>query len=155
MSPVIDLAALFAWVHGGNGFPATQYLDGTGQFSTPPSSETLASGVYTPTLANTTNIDSSTATECQYLQVGATVFVAGAVLVDATAAGAVLLGISLPVASNFGDQQDCGGTAFCPNLAALGAAIQGDATNNRAQLEFIAVDTTERRLCFTFGYQVI
>lgn len=116
----------------------------------------LAAGTYTPTLTNVANLDGSTAYECQYLRVGATVTVSGRVDVDPTTTTATTqLGISLPVASNFGNNQDCAGVAFAPGIAGMGAAIIGDATNDRAQMEWKATDVTNQGMWFTFSYQVI
>lgn len=115
----------------------------------------IAIGTYTPTLTGVTNVAASTAYACQYLRVGAMVIVSGQVDVDPTGAGAVQLGISLPVASNFANAYECGGTAFAAAVASLGAAIVGDPTNNRAEMQWVAVDTSNRAFAFSFAYQVI
>lgn len=115
----------------------------------------LASGTYTPTLFNTTNLDGSTAYPCQYLRVGATVTISGKVDVNPTAGGNTVLGISLPIGSDFGAVEDCGGVAFAPGIAGQGAAILADAANNRATMQWIAVDVTNQAMHFTFSYQVI
>lgn len=112
-------------------------------------------GQYTPTLTNVANVAASTAYQCQYLRVGGTVFVSGLVDVDPTAVGAVQLGISLPVASNFGAVEDCAGVAASSGVAGQSAAIAGDAANNRAEMQWVAVDVANRPMYFTFGYQVI
>jgi len=116
---------------------------------------TLGAGVYTPTLTNVTNLDASTTYEAQYMQVGNTVTVSGKVDVNPTAAGNTVLGISIPIASNFGAAEDCGGTAFATGIAGQGAAVLADAANNRAQMQWIAVDTTNQAMFFIFSYQVI
>ena len=116
----------------------------------------LVSGVYTPGLTNVANLDASTAYECQYLRVGATVFVSGKVDVDPTApAAATQLGIGLPVASNFGATEDCGGAAAASAIAGQSAAILADVANDRAEMNWIAGDVTNQPMYFTFGYQVI
>lgn len=116
----------------------------------------LASGVYTPTLTNVANIAASTAYECQYLRSGSTVCVSGKVDIDPTlTATSTQLGISLPIASNFGTAQDCAGTAFAPAIISQGAAILGDVANDRAQMEFISGDVTNQAMYFIFEYQVI
>lgn len=112
----------------------------------------IAHGTYTPTLTNTTNLDASTAYECQWLRVGSVVTVSGKVDVDPTAGAATSLGISLPVASNFGATKDCGGVG---STAGQSASIIGDAANNRASVNWTAVDTTNRSMHFTFTYLVI
>lgn len=115
----------------------------------------LASGAYSPTLTNVANLDGSTAFAALYLRVGDVVTVSGKVSVNPTAAGSVQLGISLPFASNITDEQDCNGAAFSPTIAGQGAAILGDTANNRAQMQWIAVDTTNQPMFFTFTYRII
>lgn len=112
------------------------------------------SGKYTPTLTNVTNLDASTAYECQYIRVGNNVTVAGKVDIDPTAAAAIELGISLPVASNFGAQEDCGGTAASPTNASA-QAIRADSANDRAALVGIASHTNNQSYFFTFTYEII
>lgn len=117
----------------------------------------LAGSTYTPTLTNVANITASTAYQCQYLRVGTTVTVGGKVDIDPTA-GATLtqLGISLPIASNFGANEDCGGAAAAPVVAGYSAAILGDAANNRAELQFTTgADVANRSWWFTFTYEII
>lgn len=116
----------------------------------------LDHGTYTPTLTNAANLAASTAYECQYIRVGNTVVVSGKVDVDPTlAATATQLGISLPIASNFGAQEDCGGSAFASGIAGQGAAIRADATNDRAEMVWVSGDITNQSMYFTFQYQVI
>lgn len=113
-------------------------------------------GTYTPTLTNAANLAASTAFQCQFLRVGRTVTVGGRVDVDPTlAATATQLGISLPVASNFGATEDCGGCAFASGIAAQGAGIRADAANDRAEMVWISGDITNQPMYFTFTYQVI
>lgn len=115
---------------------------------------TLAAGTYTPTLTNVTNLDSSTPFEAQYMRVGATVTVSGKVTVDATAGAATELGISLPIASNFGAVEDCCGVgAFTAVQESVG--ITGDITNDRAAMRWLAVTLTSQEVTFTFTYQII
>lgn len=113
------------------------------------------SGTFTPTLTNTTNVAASTAYQWQYLRVGDTVVASGPVDVDPTGAGQVVLGISLPVASNFGAIEDCSGGGNAIAVAGQSAGIYADTANNRATLEWIAVDTANRRMMCWMIYQVI
>ena len=116
----------------------------------------ITSGVYTPTLTNVANLDASTAYECQYMRVGAVVTVSGKVDVDPTApAASTQLGISLPIASNLGAAEDCAGSAFASGIAGQGAAIVGDAANDRAQMQWVSGDVTNQPMYFTFTYAVI
>lgn len=117
----------------------------------------LDAGTYTPTLTNDTNIDASTAYECQYLRVGNTVTVSGRADLDPTGAGVVTLAMSLPVASNFGAVEDCAGIAVSATSAAFlePCWINADPTNNRAEMKTNATDVANRAYLFTFTYQVI
>lgn len=117
---------------------------------------TLASGVYTPTLTNVANLDASTAFQCQYMRVGSVVTVSGKVSVDPTlTATTTQLGISLPIASNIGAEEDCCGTASAKAISSQVAAILGDATNDRAQMEWKATDITNQAMYFSFTYRII
>lgn len=115
----------------------------------------VTSGTYTPTLTNTTNIDSSTASACQYLRVGNTVLVSGKVSVDPTATAASALGISLPIASNFGATEQCAGSASSDSVASESAAIRADATNDRAEMAWVTTSTASADYYFTFAYRII
>lgn len=110
--------------------------------------------IYTPTVTGVANTDAATAFSCQYYSTGNVVTVSGKVNVDATA-GATLtqVGISLPVASDLVNQQDCAGTAAAPAAAAYGA-IDADTTNNRAKLNFISAGTANTTIMFQFTYVV-
>jgi len=115
----------------------------------------VTSGTYTPTLAAVTNIDTLTLYTCQYLRVGSIVTVSGRLDADATTGGVARVGISLPIASAFANAHECCGTAFTSEVAGQGAAIFADSTNDRAQMEWIAVDTADRPMFFVFQYQII
>lgn len=116
----------------------------------------LYSGTYTPTLTNSVNLDGSTAYAAQYMRVGNTVTVSGKVDLDPTAtATATSLGISLPIASNFANEQNCAGTAAAPFVAGEAIAIRADATNDRADMVFISQTASNHGVFYTFTYQVI
>lgn len=115
----------------------------------------LASGVYTPTLTGVANVGASTPYEFQYLRLGTVVTVSGKVDVDPTAPGATQLGISLPVASNLGAAEDCAGVGASPGIAGQSGAILGDVANDRAELNWVAVDLTNQAWYVHFSYAVI
>jgi len=116
----------------------------------------LTSGTYTPTLFNGANVAASTAYPCQWARVGATVTVSGHVDVDpTTTATDTQLGISLPIASNFANVGECAGCAWAPTLTSEGGAILADVANDRAILEWKAVDVTNAARYFSFAYRVI
>lgn len=155
---------------------ATRYLSNTGSSNNPAWAQvSLTQGVtgtlpvanggtnvssttqtYTPTLTNVANLDASTAYACQYLRVGNTVIVSGKVDVDPTTPATLTqLGISLPVASALAAAEQVGGTAFASGIAGQGAAVRGDATNDRAEMTWISGDVTNQPMYFVFAYQVL
>jgi len=116
---------------------------------------TVISGTYTPTATNTTNIAASTPALAQYIRVGSVVTVSGEVSIDPTATGDILLGLTLPIASNIGATSDLSGTAATSNGAGYGAVF-GDAANDRASIAGSApVDATARVWRYTFTYRII
>lgn len=116
----------------------------------------LDSGTYTPTLVNVANLDASTAFVCQYMRVGNVVTVSGRVQVDPTTiATSTVLRLSLPIPSSLTAPTQCSGVAYCPTLAAEGAAILGDTTNDAAAMQWVTGSTTNRSMQFTFTYLII
>lgn len=112
-------------------------------------------GVWTPTLTNGTNVAGSTNHEGQYLRVGNTVTCSVKIEVDPTlAASATDLQISLPVASNFGDEHDCVGVG-CNEQFTQSGRIRGDATNDRAEYLFVSASANNVSHGLVFTYQVI
>lgn len=114
----------------------------------------IASGTYTPTLFNTTNIAGSTAYTCQWMRVGNVVTVSGKVSIDATAAAATELGFSLPIASAFTVEEDAGGNASSAVATTTPVAIRSDATNDRASFVFTAVSVSNDSYFFSFTYLI-
>lgn len=115
----------------------------------------VESGTYTPTLTGVTNVTSTTARKCQYLRVGNTVTVSGQCDITPTLIGLAVIGISLPMASNFGTAFECGGAGHTPAVAGQGAAIYADITNNRAELSYIDSLGVLGVMTFTFTYEII
>jgi hypothetical protein len=117
----------------------------------------LSHGTWTPTLFNTTNLSGSTAYQGQYMRVGNTVTASTWVDADPTATGACLLGMSLPVASDFTSQIQAIG--FGSSYVTAGAIelmnVSADAANNRLQIEWIAANTANHGCLLTFTYQVL
>ena len=115
----------------------------------------LASGTYTPTLTNVTNLAASTAYVAQWMRVGNVVTVSGKVDVDPTIAGLCQLGMSLPIASNLANAEDCAGTANASGVAGQCAAILADAANDRAEMNWIAADITNQAMYYIYTYEVL
>jgi hypothetical protein len=112
----------------------------------------LVSGTYTPTLTNVGNVSTTTAFACQYMRVKNTVTVSGVVGLTPIGAGATQLGISLPIASALTSFEQLAGTA-CANATSF-AAILGDATNDRAELQYVSAGAAVQ-FYFSFTYRVI
>jgi len=117
---------------------------------------TIASGNYTPTLFNTTNVATSVAHTTNWVRVGNMVTVSGRVEVDPTNNNQnTTLGISLPIASNLTISDDVGGTASAADVAGQCAAVLGDVANDRALLQYVAGSANNHSMWFTFMYEVI
>lgn len=115
----------------------------------------LASGTYTPSLFSVSNIGASTAYSCQYVRVGSTVTVSGRVDIDPVGAVSTVLGISLPIASAFANQNELAGSGASPGIAGQCAGIFADVANARASIQWIAVDVTNQSWYFTLTYRII
>lgn len=112
-------------------------------------------GTYNPTVSNASNTDSTpSASAAQYMQVGKTVTVSGHVSVDPTATGTVSFELSLPVASNFAGNQECGG-AFGNGTTGEMGAINASSGNDTAVFTFQANQTASQLYNYSFTYQVI
>jgi hypothetical protein len=116
----------------------------------------IASGTYTPTLTNNTNLAASTAYQCQWLRVGNLVTVSGRADVDPTAAAAsTILYISLPIASNFATTENCAGTANAPGVVSESAAVGANIANDVAAMQWFTTTTANHAMYFTFTYEIL
>lgn len=117
----------------------------------------LDAGTWTPTLSGAGNINSATAYSGQYLRVGNAVHCSVQMDITNFIAGQAKLGVTLPVASNLGAQRDLSGTAN-PLMTVSGAepgVVYADATNDRAELAYMAIGATPTIWMLTFTYRVI
>lgn len=117
------------------------------------------SGTYTPTLTNTTNIDSSTASSAtRWTRVGNFVFVSGQLVIDPNSASALTtLYISLPISSTISGASSLSGLASRADSSSsvLSAYIQGETVGNQAQLNFYNDGlVSSRTWVFSFSYLV-
>lgn len=118
----------------------------------------IASGTYTPTLTNVTNVAASTASLCQWIRVGNVVTVSGEVQIDITTTLlASELGMSLPIASALTATTQMGGQANAFDIEqSAGIKIRADATNDRAQFVWInQVTAANQTYSFTFTYLIL
>jgi hypothetical protein len=113
------------------------------------------SGIYTPSLTNVTNVTSSTAYSCQWMRIGNMVTVSGKVTIDPAATSATELGMSLPVVSNFANQEECAGTAADNANNNHPVRIIADSTNDRAAFVFTPTSNASADYAFIFMYQII
>ena len=116
----------------------------------------VSGGTYTPTLTGVSNVAATTAFLCRYVRVGNQVTVAGQVNIDPTLAAptATSMRMSLPVASNLANNEDCCGV-FATNGFLSSGAVSADAANNEASFQFDAASASNTDFYFTFNYLVI
>lgn len=115
----------------------------------------VSSGTYTPTITNVTNVTSSGAIICNYTRVGDVVTVNGSVTITPTSTGISTIRLTLPIASNIGATTDLSGVGGFYNDT-VNVTLQGDATNNAAELRFFIPTTAAGQTAFfNFAYQVI
>lgn len=117
-----------------------------------------ASGSYTPTLDNLSNVDSVTMIgTAKYMRVGSGVTVSLLVSVDPTVITAATgFNVSLPagLSSNFAGAGDCNGTAACGALQQSGFVV-ADATNDAARVIFLSTATSAESMSIIFEYEII
>jgi hypothetical protein len=117
----------------------------------------LASGTYTPTLVNTTNIAASTAYACQWMRVGNVVTVSGRVNIDITTANVdTLLNMDLPIASTLGINSAVAGTAISIEDG-TSLAITGLNASDNVLFQRVSgwANTGNLSFMFTFTYLVV
>jgi hypothetical protein len=114
---------------------------------------TLASGTYTPTLTGTSNVNASTAYQCQYSRIGDVITVSGKIQIDPTATAATVIRISLPVTTDFANEYECAGTGALIISTNEAASIKADVTNNEAELRYVSEGTTTD-IFFQFTYKL-
>lgn len=136
---------------------STHFVAGALVTSRDASNSRHESNVYTPTLTINANLDSVTAFQSQWLRVGNVVTVSGRMTADPTAAAntSTSVYISLPVASNFGAIEDCGGTAACNSVFGLAAAIYADTSSDRAIMQWSSQQTSAVSMLYSFTYRII
>ena len=119
----------------------------------------VVGGTYTPTITNTTNVDSSSAALSFYMRIGSVVFVLASIMVNITSSGPAEVGISLPVASNLGAATDLigfsGGVGLDTGDDNVGI-ITGDTANDRAKFNYGASSGSgNQQHRVIFAYRII
>lgn len=119
----------------------------------------IASGTYTPTLTNSINITSSASGVAQWIRVGNVVTVTcGNININPAAAGlSTQLGISLPIASNFTSDVQCGGVGVgTQNVVYVSGRIYADIVGNKAFMDwFASTDDSGEPWSFSFTYLIV
>jgi len=116
----------------------------------------ISTGTYTPTLTNTTNIDSSGVSDTFiYTRIGNIVHISGSVTINTTAAGdaQTSLEISLPIASNFSTFYQAQGVGTC-TTAQRGGIVFSQPTNDRLLFQFASEGTVEREYMIIAQYAI-
>lgn len=120
------------------------------------STPVITDGTYTPTLFNTTNVAASTSGVCMYTRIGNTVRVSGAVQIDPTNNNqSTVLGVSLPIASNFTVSTDCAGSGSAIDVAGQSCGILADPVNDRALIQYVNGSNANNFMYFSFTYRVL
>ena len=117
----------------------------------------FASNVYTPIITLTLNVSAAPVSQCQFCRVGSVAIVSGYVSVDAIAPGPAEIGISLPIASNFGSAaaDEACGAATASAIAGQNGAFFSDPTNDRVRMLWDAVSLVSNTMSFIFAYRII
>ena len=120
-----------------------------------------ASGRYTPTVTNGTNVTVSTAASSHYSRVGDQVIVSvgvGSITTTSASNTASALYVTLPIASNFTSTSDLyGGGGIHRGTATLGSTgviCYADVTNDRAEIRWCSQTTGASDLIVTFQYEI-
>lgn len=146
--------------HSGNHtWSGTSTFAGAATFTAIPAGK-VTSGTYTPTLTAAANCSAPTSNQAQYMRVGDVVTVSGTYSVTETSVATLCrLGISLPIASALTNAVQVAGVGSVETNSTnnhQGGTLAGDATNDRAELSWIAFGSgTVVNGTFTFTYLVV
>lgn len=115
-------------------------------------------GTWTPTLTNVANAATLTQYAGQYTRIGSIVTFSVMVGVDPTSAATLTqFGVSLPVASDFASVIQAAGSGACLAISTNTnpAVIQGDATNNRLQVDCVPASNTDQIWSLSGSYLIV
>jgi hypothetical protein len=132
-----------AQAQGYYSYPGLQYEKG------------IVSGVYTPTLGNVSNLDSSSPYESNWWRFGPLVFVYGMAEIDATStASEVQLQISLPLPSTLDSSRDLKGFVVEHLIPSGTGTVIGDASLTKAVAVWKPATNGARDVVFQFTYLI-
>jgi hypothetical protein len=112
----------------------------------------IADNTFTATLFNGTNVASSVFRGARYMRVGNHVSVSITVDIETSGAGASQIDFSLPVATDFANRYSLDGSG---SNGSISATVFGDATNDRAIVNFAASGSGTTVWTFKFQYTII
>lgn len=113
----------------------------------------LAYGTWTPTGVTGTNVAAMTVHVMNYTRVGSQVTFNGLVEIDPTAIGAFTCYLTLPIASNFTNSEQCNGNGSQPGTGTPNIiSIREDTTNDRMQLDGYSLTTANTFYRLVGGY---
>lgn len=119
---------------------------------------TLLATTYTPTMTGVANTTAITNGQATYTRIGNIVTVSGFMEVTYTSVETeTVIGISLPVSSNFTSYDQLSGNGSIREDTFFPAQIEADATNDRATIRFYPFfgSGTARKVSFSFQYRII
>jgi hypothetical protein len=137
-----------------SGVPAVVVLDtGTDDFFLL-NPQQIASGTYTPTLTNTTNVSASTANTLFYTRVGSVVTISGSVSVTPAAASdtSTVLRMNLPIASDFTLPSQLGG---CGRHYKSPVGIIAADASDLVEFRWYSTIASGDELTFSLSYRVL
>ncbi len=91
-----------------------------------------------------------------YLRIGNIVTAFGKITIDPVApATLTILQFSVTFASNFANNNELAGVAFCVGVAGQGAALRASTTNDCVEMAFIATDINSQDWYYNYTYRII
>lgn len=121
---------------------------------------TLDYGTYTPSVAASSNVTSSTTYVAQYMRVGNTVTVSGKIdVVPTLSATVTTIDLNLPIASNITNDYEVAGTCYGrqSNINTTAGSMSG-LSSDQVRLLFVPTSGNGSQLFpmfFTFTYRII
>ena len=118
----------------------------------------IASGTYTPTATNVTNIGISNASQAQWSRTANTVTVSGAFTYAVSGAGTCRVDLSLPIASALANAEDLSGSGatYVNTTTPIGEAVSifAEVSANTARLLWVSAGTSGT-VSYIYQYEVL
>ena len=118
--------------------------------------EALASGTYTPTISDTTNVSASSINPSQYSRVENIITVSGSVSITPTSSPVdFTFNLSLPFPSNIGSYFQVAGSGMSYTYGGDPIAVNGDSATDKANFRGYANSAGAQIYLYTYQYQVL